>query len=147
VILNAARTSAEPLRHYRRELSGVPDVAGSRGSDSGPVDTVVERISWRRRGARSSFVGSLSAGDDAICLAGRDPQNGLDVMLSIPSLELSSVHVSPADGNGDPHVVLELEHAQPIFLRQFEGTHVQAQNLARKLAALLRPRPLLTRGG
>ena len=111
------------------------------------MDTVVERISWRRHGVSSDFVGSLSASDDGIRLAGRDPQHGLDVVLSIPSLELSSVHVSPAGGNGDLCVVLELEHAQPIFLRQVGGTPLHVQNLARKLGALLRPPQLLAQGG
>jgi hypothetical protein len=115
------------------------------------MDTVVEKISWHRRGVRSDFVGSLSATDDGIRLTGRDPQSGLDVVLSIPSPELSGVHVSSAnsDGNGggDPYVVLEVEHAQPIFLRQVGDRSLHAQLLARKLGALLRTPRLLAQGG
>jgi hypothetical protein len=110
------------------------------------MDTLVEKISWHRRGVRSDFVGSLRATGDAIRLTGRDPQSGLDVMLSIPSLELSSVHISSSNGIGDPYVVLELEHAQPNFLRQVGDGSLHAQVLARKLGAVLPPR-LLTQGG
>lgn len=114
------------------------------------MDTVVERISWHRRGVRSDFVGSLRASDEGIRLTGRDPR-GLDVVLSIPPRELSGVHVSPENdegrGNGDPYVVLELEHAQPIFLRQAGSSAHQAPLLARKLGALLPPTRLLAQGG
>jgi len=103
---------------------------------------LIEGISWHRRGARSDFVGSLSAGDDGIRLQGRDPHSGLDVVLSIPPLELTGVHVSSTNGDGpegtDRYVVLELERAQPILLRQVGGGFLPAQLLARKLAALLR---------
>jgi hypothetical protein len=114
------------------------------------MDTLVEKISWHRRGVRSDFVGSLRANGDGIRLTGRDPRSGLDVVLSIPSLELSGVHVSSADGNGNGngelYIVLELEHAQPIFLREVGGSSLHAQLLARKLGAVLPPR-LLTQGG
>jgi hypothetical protein len=110
------------------------------------MDTLVDKISWRRRGVMSDFVGSLRANDDGIRLTGRDPRSGLDVMLSIPPPELSGVHVSSANGdgngNGALYVVLELEHAQPIFLRQVGGSSLHAQLLARKLGALL-PLPRL----
>lgn len=110
-----------------------------------PVDTLIEKVAWHRRGVRNDFVGSLRAGYDGIRLTGRDPQSGVDVALSIPPREVEEVHVEPA--NGDLYVVVELADAEPIILRRAGAGPFQAQQLARKLGALLQPPQLLVQGG
>jgi hypothetical protein len=109
------------------------------------VDTLIEKIAWRRQGVRHDFVGSLRAGYDGLRLTGRDPDSGLDVALSIPPREVHDVHTAPA--NGDFCVVVELVDAEPIILRRAGAGPFQAQQLARKLAALLQPPHLLVQGG
>lgn len=113
------------------------------------MDTLIEKIAWRRRGVRNDFVGSLRAGYDGIRLTGRNPESGLDVALSIPPSEVKDVHVAPADGElaGDLFVVVELTDAEPIILRRAGAGPFQAQLLARKLGALLKPPALLAQGG
>jgi hypothetical protein len=124
-------------------VAGVPD------GDCEAMETLVEKISWRRGGVRNDFVGSLRAGDEGIRLTGRDPQSGIDVALSIPPEEVADVHVSPSAGDppGDLYVVLELDDAEPIYLRQVGAGPLHAQLLARKLGALARPPRLLVQGG
>jgi hypothetical protein len=113
------------------------------------VDTLIEKVAWSRRGVHNDFVGSLRAGYDGIRLTGRDPHSGLDVALSIPPGEVEEVHVAPADQElaGDLYVVVELTGSEPIFLRRVGAGPVQAEVLARKLGALLRPPRLLVQGG
>ncbi len=113
------------------------------------MDTLIEKIAWSRRGVHNDFVGSLRAGDDGIRLTGRDPRSGVDVALLIPPREVEQVHVAPADRElaGDLYVVIELVSAEPILLRRVGAGPVQAEVLARKLGALLRPSRLLVRGG
>lgn len=137
------------MRHSRRAFSGPPDVAARAERDSHPVDTLIEKIAWSRRGVHNDFVGSLCAGDDGIRLTGRDPRSGLDVALSIPPEEVEQVHVAPADHElaGDLYVVVELAGAEPILLRRVGAGPVQAEVLARKLGALLQLPRLLVQGG
>ena len=137
------------LRHSRRAFRGPPDVVRFGANDSEAVDTLVEKVAWRRRGVRNDFVGSLRAGNDGIRLNGRDPQSGIDVALSIPSPEVERVHVEHANGDldGDLYVVLELTEAEPIFLRQVGVGPLHARLLARRLGRLLRPPRLLALGG
>jgi hypothetical protein len=112
------------------------------------VDTLIEKIAWRRRGVGNDFVGSLRAGADGIRLTGRDTLTGLDVALSIPPNEVEHVHVQPAEGDpgiGD-HVIVDLAAAGPIILRRVGDGPFHAQLLARELEALLQSTRLLVQG-
>jgi hypothetical protein len=112
------------------------------------MDTLLETVAWRRRGSRSEFFGALRAADDGIRLTGRDPSSGVDVALLIPADELSDVHVSANERvPHDPIVVLELDDAEPILLRNLGAGPLHAQLLARKLGALVRVPRLLVQGG
>jgi hypothetical protein len=113
------------------------------------VDTLIEKIGWRRRGVANDFVGSLRAGYDGIRLTGRDPASGVDVSLSIPPSEVEDVHVASANGElaGDLLVVVEFNDAEPIILRRAGAGPFQAQLLARKLGALLKAPRLFVQGG
>jgi hypothetical protein len=112
------------------------------------METVVDRISWRRRGARNDFFGSLRAGDEGIRLIGRDVRSGIDLALSIPPGQVANVHVSASgDDARDPIVVLELDDAEPIFVRHVGPGPLDAQLLARKLGMLVRRYRLLAQGG
>jgi hypothetical protein len=101
------------------------------------VDTVIEKIAWRRGGVANDFVGSLRAGSDGIRLTGRD-QGGLDVALSIPPGEVERVYASPA---GSDQVVVELGDAEPVLLHRLYPGPLNAHLLARQLrGSLLLPR-------
>ncbi len=113
-------------------------------------ETLGEKIAWRRRGVRSAYVGTLSAGDEGIRLTGRDPVSGVDVTLSIPLAEVDGVRLA-APGEellaGERCVVLELAQSEAIFLRQVGVGPLQAHVLARSLGALAHVQPALARGG
>jgi hypothetical protein len=110
---------------------------------------LIEKVWWRRGSVGNGFVGLLQADEDGIRLCGRDPESGVDIAFSIPSTQVESVHVAPTDGhlNGDLYVALELEQAQPIFVRQVGGSSLHVQLLTRKLKGLLRQPRLLAQGG
>ena len=109
------------------------------------METLIEKVAWRRRGSRTAYVGSVRAGETGLRLAGRDPMSGIDVTLWIPSAEIASVYVSPA--SSEPDVVVDLDDAEPIFLRPFGAGRLHAQLLARKLDALVRASRVLVPGG
>jgi len=111
------------------------------------METLVEKVTWRRRGVQDAFVGQLHAGDQDIRLTGRDPYRGIDVSLSIPATEVGDVHVAPGAAAGDLVIVLELDGAEPVFLHPLGCGPLHVQVLARKLGALVHRPLLLAQGG
>jgi hypothetical protein len=112
------------------------------------MDALIDKVAWRRRGSSIDYFGSLLATDDGLQLTGREPSSGVEVALLIPPGELADVHVSVSErASRDLVVVLELESAAPIVVRQVGPVQITVQQLARKLAALVRAPRLLVQGG
>jgi hypothetical protein len=62
----------------------------------------VDRVAWQRENAHSHYVGTLSASEDGIRLAGRDPTTGIRIGLRIPVAEWKAG--SPTHPPGAPAV-------------------------------------------
>ena len=103
------------------------------------AENVVNRITWRRRGFRRKYVGTLAAGESSILLTGRDRSGGVDVALTIPLAEVEGIHVSRSQDEalgGERSVVLELAESDPILIREVGAGPFNVHALARRLAAM-----------
>jgi hypothetical protein len=84
-------------------------------------EVLAEHVAWRRKNIRHQYVGRLEAMSDRIRLIGRAPELGIDVALSIPFEQVTSVRDARVAGEavlGARGIVLELARAEPIFLRE-----------------------------
>ncbi len=111
-------------------------------------EPLARKITWRRRGVRRAYVGTIAAGPDGIYLTGRDPLNGIEVSLSIPLDEIERVDVGDDEFlAGARSVVIELGESQAIFLSEPGRGPANVHLLARHLGALWRRPAVLVQGG
>ena len=96
------------------------------------------RVAWRRQHAVRHYIGYVTVTEDAVRLAGREDETGIDIALSIPYDAIRMVRVARAadeDVVGQPSVVLELHEDESIFVRPVSGRAVDLDGFARKLRA------------
>jgi hypothetical protein len=98
-----------------------------------------QKIAWRRETAQSHYIGELWGCVTGIRLAGRDPQTGIEVTLSIPYAEIGRIRVSNDWTErvvGERCVVLELTGSTPILVREVGLGPIDARALAERIAML-----------
>jgi len=98
---------------------------------------IAQKVAWRRESAKSHYVGELWGWVTGIRLAGRDPQTGIEVTMSIPYAQIGRIRVSNDWTErivGERCVVLELAGSTPILVREIGLGPIDAQALAERIA-------------
>ena len=103
----------------------------------------IKRVFWRdEQNPRRSYLGYMAFLDDAIRLAGREEQSGIDAALTVPHAAVCAVTTCacvPAEPDARTEIVLDLLGGAPIVLRPLGGSDVQTEALARRLRTAIRP--------
>ena len=102
-------------------------------------EVLANHVAWRRKNIRHQYVGRLAAMDDRIRFIGRAPELGIDVALSIPFEQITSMRDARGAGEavlGARGLVLELASAESIFLREL-GDGIAPSRLLRALEQAL----------